>query len=160
MSRAMRYVSLSAFAVVTLLFLIISCVSAPPNPYDPSNTKAYLTLESSSGLISADTLTDTVGNTIRVGITSNLPSDVDSIEISVYNSADGNYGHRHDFEKIDPVAKPGHAFGLRPRLQQAARKHSRPWYLRRAIIKIRQRRIFLFSTGPSSPPRAHGPIFR
>ncbi|MGB7567245.1 MAG: hypothetical protein WBM07_05270, partial [Chitinivibrionales bacterium] len=103
MSRAMRCVSLSAFAVVTLLFLIISCVSAPPNPYDPSNTKAYLTLESSSGLISADTLTDTVGNTIRVGITSNLPSDVDSIEVSVYNSADGNTDIDTMLKKMTPL---------------------------------------------------------
>jgi alpha-tubulin suppressor-like RCC1 family protein len=64
-------------------------MSAPPNPYDPSNTKIYLTLESSSGQVSIDTITDSIGNTIKVGITANLPSYVDSIGLKFY-SAEGN----------------------------------------------------------------------
>jgi hypothetical protein len=69
-----------------MLYLFISCISAPPNPYDPSNTKLNLTLESSSGVIIADTLVDSVGNTIKVGITTNFPDYVDSIGITVFTS--------------------------------------------------------------------------
>ena len=81
--------SIAAVILSALLYFFVSCVNAPPNPYDPSNTKLYLTLESSSGVISADTLTDSVGNTIKIGITSNLPADVDSIGLIFYSS-EGN----------------------------------------------------------------------
>ena len=58
MSRALRLGSIAAVALSVLLYLFVSCMSAPPNPYDPSNTKIYLTLESSSGQVSADTIMD------------------------------------------------------------------------------------------------------
>ena len=86
MSRLIWMGSIAAIALSVLLYLFVSCMSAPPNPYDPSNTKIYLTLESSTGVISADTLTDSVGNTIKVGITANLPSYVDSIGLKFYSS--------------------------------------------------------------------------
>ncbi|MGB7568255.1 MAG: hypothetical protein WBM07_10365, partial [Chitinivibrionales bacterium] len=85
MSRAMFYGSLSVL-IISAFFSFFSCVNAPPNPYAPSNTRITLTLKSSSNQIAGDTLIDTVGNTISVGITANLPSSVDSIEITVYNS--------------------------------------------------------------------------
>jgi len=81
--------SIAAVILLALLYFFVSCVNAPPNPYDPSNTRLYLTLETSSGVISADTLTDSVGNTIKIGITSNLPADVDSIGLIFYSS-EGN----------------------------------------------------------------------
>ena len=89
MSRALRLGSIAAVALSVLLYLFVSCMSAPPNPYDPSNTKIYLILESSSGQVSIDTITDSIGNTIKVGITANLPSYVDSIGLKFY-SAEGN----------------------------------------------------------------------
>ena len=70
--------------------LFFSCTTAPSNPYDLSNTKIYLTLKSTTGMGSADSLTDTVGNTISLGITANFPDYVDSIGITVYSSPDGN----------------------------------------------------------------------
>jgi uncharacterized repeat protein (TIGR02543 family) len=87
--------SLSAFLLTAILLSFLSCVSAPPNPYDFSNTKIYLTLKSSGNLISADTLVDTVGNSIKVGITANFPDYVDSVGMMFFTS-DGN-------EEIDTV---------------------------------------------------------
>jgi hypothetical protein len=61
MSRSNWFGSIAAVALSALLYLFVSCVSAPPNPYDPSNTKIYLTLQSSSGQVSADTISETGG---------------------------------------------------------------------------------------------------
>jgi hypothetical protein len=90
MSRAKCSGSLSFFLLTAILFLFLSCISAPPNPYDFSNTKIYLTLKSSADQTAIDTLVDTVGKTIEVGITANVPSYVDSIGITVFNSANGH----------------------------------------------------------------------
>ena len=95
--KIMLYGSLAAFLLATILFLFLSCVSAPPNPYDFSNTKIYLTLKSSGDVIGADTLVDSVGNSIKVGITANFPDYMDSVGLMVFTS-DGN-------EEIDTVLK-------------------------------------------------------
>jgi hypothetical protein len=90
MSSSLKSGNLIVFVLAAMLFIFLSCVSAPPNPYDFSNTKINLTFKSSSDQTAIDTLADTVGKTVQVGITSNFPSYVDSIEITVFNSANGH----------------------------------------------------------------------
>jgi alpha-tubulin suppressor-like RCC1 family protein len=85
----MWFGSILAILLSALFYLFVSCVSSPPNPYDPSNTKIYLTLQSSSGQVSADTIMDSTGNMVKVGITANFPSYVDSIGLIFYSS-EGN----------------------------------------------------------------------
>ena len=48
MSRSIWFGSIATVILSALLYLFVSCVNAPANPYDPSNTKLYLTLESAS----------------------------------------------------------------------------------------------------------------
>ena len=95
--KSQRYSKFFLCASALLTLQLLFCVSAPPNPYDLSNTKIYLTLVSSNGQISADSLADSVGNLIKVGITSNFPNYVDSIGLMFYTS-DGNV-------EIDTVLK-------------------------------------------------------
>jgi alpha-tubulin suppressor-like RCC1 family protein len=88
MSRLLLIRNISGVAL-SLFLIFLSCSKIPSNPYDLSNTKVSLTLESSKGVISPDTLVDSAGNTVKIGITSNAPGNVDSISLMFYTS-DGN----------------------------------------------------------------------
>ena len=81
--------SLGIFPPALLLFLFISCFQQPVNPYLPNNTKIYLTIDSTATLKTDNTggLVDSTGNPIKVGISYNLPSYIDSIIIQVISSA-------------------------------------------------------------------------
>ena len=103
MSRSTWIISLSAVSLSALLYFFVSCVSAPENPYNPSNAKIWLTLKSTSGRVTGDSLTDSVGNIVTIGITANLPEYIDSIGISVYSSPDGNFDVDTVLNKVTPL---------------------------------------------------------
>ncbi|MGB7569153.1 MAG: hypothetical protein WBM07_14935, partial [Chitinivibrionales bacterium] len=103
MSRSIRFGSIATVVLSALLYLLVSCVSAPENPYNPSNAKIWLTLKSISGRVSVDSLTDSVGNIVTIGITANLPEYIDSIGISVYSSPDGNFDIDTVLKKLTPL---------------------------------------------------------
>ena len=67
----------------------VSCFQQPVNPYLPNNTKIYLTIDSTATLKTDNTggLVDSTGNPIKVGISYNLPSYIDSIIIQVISSS-------------------------------------------------------------------------
>jgi uncharacterized repeat protein (TIGR02543 family) len=99
--RPLSLFFIALLAAIAGLFLF-SCTT-PSNPYDPSNTKIYLTIKSPTGLANADSLTDTVGNMISVGITANFPDYVDSIGITVYSSPDGNIDMDTVLKRLIPL---------------------------------------------------------
>jgi len=103
MSCSIRSGSIAAIALSAMLYLFVSCVGVPENPYNPSNSKIWLTLKSASGRASVDSLNDSVGNIVTIGITANLPEYIDSIGISVYSSPDGNFDVDTVLKKITPL---------------------------------------------------------
>ena len=103
MSRSIWFGSTATVVLSALLYLFVSCVGVPENPYNPSNAKIWLTLKSASGRVSVDSLTDSVGNIVTIGITANLPEYIDSIGISVYSSPDGNFDVDTVLKKLTPL---------------------------------------------------------
>ena len=88
MSRLIWMGSIAAAVLAALLYLFVSCVQ-PVNPFQPSNTKIYLTVAPTSTLIknNAGDLVDSVGNIIKLGVTCNLPEYIDSIIIQIISPA-------------------------------------------------------------------------
>jgi Alpha-tubulin suppressor and related RCC1 domain-containing proteins len=103
MSRSIWFRSITVIVLTALFYLFLSCVSVPENPYNPSNAKIWLTLKSASGRVNVDSLTDSVGNIVTIGITANLPEYIDSIGISVYSSPDGNFDVDTVLKKLTPL---------------------------------------------------------
>ena len=103
MFRSIWLGSVATIVLSALLYLFVSCVSVPENPYNPSNAKIWLTLKSASGRVSVDSLTDSVSNIVTIGITAYLPEYIDSIGISVYSSPDGNFDVDTVLKKLTPL---------------------------------------------------------
>ncbi len=64
---------------------IFTCTS-PQNPFSQDKAKVYLHLESSSKTASDSAITDTTGNTIRIGVVFFMPEYFDSVVIMVQKS--------------------------------------------------------------------------
>jgi hypothetical protein len=73
---------LLSFCFVVFVF---TC-SAPQSPFSQDKAKVYLHLESSTNISSDSTITDTTGNTVRIGITFFMPQYFDSVVITVGKS--------------------------------------------------------------------------
>jgi alpha-tubulin suppressor-like RCC1 family protein len=84
MSRLFWIGSIAVGVLSSLLYLFVSCAT-PSNPFVPSNAKIYLSIAPTSTLKkdNAGDFIDSVGNTIKLGITCNLPEYIDSIIIQV-----------------------------------------------------------------------------
>jgi uncharacterized protein (TIGR02145 family)/uncharacterized repeat protein (TIGR02543 family) len=61
----------------------------PANPYDKKNTKIYIYARSAAGATSSTGIQDSVGNTIHIGLTCYLPSNIDSVQLVTSNSVFG-----------------------------------------------------------------------
>ena len=88
MSRLFWIGSIAIGVLSSLLYLFVSCAT-PSNPYVPSNAKIYLSIAPTSTLKkdNAGDFVDSVGNTVKLGITYNLPEFIDSIIIQVISPA-------------------------------------------------------------------------
>jgi uncharacterized protein (TIGR02145 family)/uncharacterized repeat protein (TIGR02543 family) len=60
---------------------LMTCINNPANPYDKINTKIFLYACSAVGTINSTVIEDSVGNTIKIGFNSNLPSNIDSVRL-------------------------------------------------------------------------------
>jgi uncharacterized protein (TIGR02145 family)/uncharacterized repeat protein (TIGR02543 family) len=70
----------------TLIFLLL-CVKNITSPYDPSNTTISAVLRSSSmTILNESAYIDSTGSLVRIGVTSNLPMNIDSVTISVHSA--------------------------------------------------------------------------
>jgi uncharacterized repeat protein (TIGR02543 family) len=79
----------SAFLILTLLFatgFILRC-DLPQDPSDPINTRVLLLVRNSQWEQSNESITDSAGNSVQIGVAINLPVYIDSIKLSV--KADG-----------------------------------------------------------------------
>ncbi len=76
--------TLLILSALGILFLL-TC-SSPQNPFTQGDAKVFLRLESSSKINSDSTITDTTGNTIRIGVVFFMPEYFDSVVIMVQKS--------------------------------------------------------------------------
>ena len=77
MPRSFWFGSLSLLLLASLLFLFISCFEQPVSPYQPKNTRISMAVKSATLKQNITQYVDTVGNTISLGFTSNLPNFID-----------------------------------------------------------------------------------
>jgi fibronectin type 3 domain-containing protein len=88
MSRSLWFGSLSILLLASLLFLFVSCFEQPVSPYQPVNTKLYLSVQSSTLQFTiGQYYVDTVGDSINIGVTRNLPQFVDSVTVGIFSDA-------------------------------------------------------------------------
>ena len=88
MSRSFWFGSFSILLLASLLFLFVSCFEQPVSPYQPVNTKLYLSVQSSTLQFTiGQYYVDTVGDSINIGVTSNLPQFVDSVTVGIFSDA-------------------------------------------------------------------------
>ena len=88
MPRSFWFGSLSILLLASLLFLFVSCFEQPVSPYQPVNTKLYLSVQSSTLQFTiGQYYVDTVGDSINIGVTSNLPQFVDSVTVGIFSDA-------------------------------------------------------------------------
>jgi uncharacterized protein (TIGR02145 family)/uncharacterized repeat protein (TIGR02543 family) len=83
MSCSIWYKSLSVLMIASLFFIFFSCFEQPISPYQASNAKIYLTVRSAMLQSFVGSYTDSVGDSINIGITTNFPQFVDSIGLKV-----------------------------------------------------------------------------
>lgn len=69
-------------ALAVLLFILCAL---PIDPNDPSNTSLDLVVRNSSWDESNTTITDSVGNTLLIGMILHLPSNIDSVRLHIVN---------------------------------------------------------------------------
>jgi len=74
--------TLSILSALGILFLI-TCGNNIQNPFTQDKAKVFLHLESSTKATSDTAITDTTGNTIRIGVSYFMPSYFDSVVITV-----------------------------------------------------------------------------
>ena len=75
---------ISATIFSTLIFFFISCIKEPISPFLLSNTKIFLAGKDSRGNTSVSMVDDSVGNTISIGFSSNLPEYLDSVQLKLF----------------------------------------------------------------------------
>jgi uncharacterized protein (TIGR02145 family)/uncharacterized repeat protein (TIGR02543 family) len=83
MSRSIWYKSPSILITAFLLSIFVSCLEQPVSPYQASNAKIYLTVKSSMLQKIVGQYVDSLGDSIIIGVTTNLPEFVDSIGIKL-----------------------------------------------------------------------------
>ena len=83
MSRSIWYKSPSILITAFLLSIFVSCLEQPVSPYQASNAKIYLTVKSSMLQKIIGQYVDSLGDSIIIGVTTNLPEFVDSIGIKL-----------------------------------------------------------------------------
>ena len=71
---------LFTFCIVASIF---TCGNNPQNPYSQDKAKVFLHLESSTKIASDSAVTDTAGDTVRIGISYFMPEYFDSVVITV-----------------------------------------------------------------------------
>jgi hypothetical protein len=82
------FLVLSAIVIVAVVFFY--CAS-PSNPYVPGNAKISVYLLDSRGIQSMDpSVTDTVGHTVKVGISPYLYSYIDSVVLTMIDYNNGS----------------------------------------------------------------------
>ena len=76
------------FAISLALFLLCQCSTInSTNPYAPQNTKIEFIVKSLTlSPLPMSTFTDTLGTTIRVGVVSNLPSNIDTAIVKIVSA--------------------------------------------------------------------------
>ncbi len=72
---------------ICALILVFRC-ELPQDPDDPSNAKVILLLRNSRWEQSNLSISDTVGNTIQIGLAIHLPFCMDSIRLSIQSETD------------------------------------------------------------------------
>ena len=87
MSRSFWFGSFSLLLLASLLFLFVSCFEQPVSPYQPPNTKIYLTIKSPTLTTKLGQYVDSLGDSINIGVTSNLPQFVDSVSVGIFSDA-------------------------------------------------------------------------
>ncbi|HAJ80135.1 MAG TPA: hypothetical protein DCO75_10225 [Fibrobacteres bacterium] len=76
----MRYRNFVFYAIFLILAaLFLTCSTDLISPYDASNTKIYLYARSVARATSDNSIEDSVGNVIKIGFSSNLPMNLDSV---------------------------------------------------------------------------------
>jgi alpha-tubulin suppressor-like RCC1 family protein len=76
---------LKLFLSLYFIAFVFTCTS-PQNPFTQDKAEVFLHLESSAKIASDSTITDTVGNTIRIGTSFFMPDYFDSVIITVNKS--------------------------------------------------------------------------
>jgi YbbR domain-containing protein len=66
MSRSFWFGSFSILLLASLLFLFVSCFEQPVSPYQPPNTKIYLTIKSPTLTTKLGQYIDSVGDSINI----------------------------------------------------------------------------------------------
>jgi uncharacterized protein (TIGR02145 family)/uncharacterized repeat protein (TIGR02543 family) len=80
------YLKILFIAIMSFSAMLTTCMENPANPYDISNTKIYLYTRSEAKAASSTGIEDSVGNIIEIGVTGNLPSNIDSVELITKDS--------------------------------------------------------------------------
>jgi len=80
------YLKILFIAIMSFSAMLTTCTENPANPYDISNTKIYLYARSEARAASSTGIEDSVGNIIEIGVTGNLPSNIDSVELITKDS--------------------------------------------------------------------------
>ena len=91
--------SLFAFLIASMLFPFISCFEHPVSPYQASNAKIYMTVKSPVLQKIDGQYIDSVGDSLNIGVNTNLPQFVDSVVINVISETDSIEG-RTTFKNI------------------------------------------------------------
>ena len=86
MSKIPKFTS-AVFFVVLPIVLMLTCTSQTPNPYDQSKTTANLVLQSSNKQMSETSIQDSLGKTVRIGVASNIPGNLDSVNLKIFSAA-------------------------------------------------------------------------
>jgi uncharacterized protein (TIGR02145 family)/uncharacterized repeat protein (TIGR02543 family) len=68
-------------STLSLMSIMSMTCNNPANPYDSINTKIYLYARSVARTTSSTGIDDSVGNTIYIGCNSNLPANIDSVQL-------------------------------------------------------------------------------
>ena len=82
----MRFIkTLFVGVAVSILILALLTCDHPTDPFDLSQAKVSLILKSSSGVVNDTSVTDTVGNTVSIGLVLYLAQHFDSAHVEVNN---------------------------------------------------------------------------
>ena len=74
--------------VMLLVLLLLSCYDLPTNPDNATNSNVWLSLKSTTGLISEQQVSDTVGNDIEIIVALRYPQYIKKIIVQVLASND------------------------------------------------------------------------
>jgi hypothetical protein len=87
MIKMAKRCSFTLFALSIAVLFLFSC-STGDNPFQQSNATINVNMQNSGGHQDPDTISDTVGNLVRVGLTGYLPSYITSAKVLIGAGAD------------------------------------------------------------------------